>query len=173
MLRNLAAFGLIGKQVAGGLSKSTSFAQSRSLIYKAPLRDIRFCLTEVLDAPKHFEKLGFDGADSDTIEMIIDETAKLCEDVLAPLNEIGDQEGVSYDPKSADVKTPRGFKDAWDQYVSGGWQALSVPKKYGGTGLPPSLKFVTSELIGTANWAWGMYPGLSMGAINTLALHAS
>ncbi|MDP2436218.1 MAG: acyl-CoA dehydrogenase C-terminal domain-containing protein [archaeon] len=147
--------------------------QSRSLIYKAPLRDIRFCLHEVLDAQKHFEKLGFDAADRDTVDMIMEESAKFCEDVLAPINEIGDQEGVVFDPKTTDVRTPRPFKEAWSQYVEGGWQALSVPKKYGGTGLPPSLKFVTSELIGTANWAWGMYPGLSMGAINTLALHAS
>lgn len=149
--------------------------QRRGYQYKVPTRDINFVLKEVLQVNKssHFRDLGFEGADEETLDMVLAETGNFAETILAPLNEVGDHEGCRYDPSTSDVKTPTGFKDAWQQYVAGGWQALSAPKQYGGTGLPPSWGFLRSEILGEANWAWWMYPGLSLGAVNTLILHAS
>ncbi len=68
---------------------------------------------------------------------------------------------------------PSGFKEAYAQYAEGGWQGLSVATEHGGQGLPLSLGLIKAEIVGTANWAWGMYPGLAIGAMNTLILHAS
>ena len=91
----------------------------------------------------------------------------------APLNVVGDREGAQHDPDTNDVKTPTGFKEAYQTYAEAGWQSLSVPTEYGGQGLPMSLGMIKAEMIGTANWAWSMYPGLSVGAMNTLILHGS
>lgn len=93
--------------------------------------------------------------------------------MLAPLNVVGDREGVKHDPATNTVTTPAGFKEAYETYAAGGWQGLSVPEQYGGQGLPMSLGMIKAEMIGTANWAWSMYPGLSIGAMNTLILHGS
>ncbi len=140
--------------------------------YKAPLRDMRFLLNEVLDYPKHYAGLsnGKD-ADPDTVNAILEECAKFCEEVLSPLNITGDQEGCRLD--NGDVKTPKGFKDAYDQYVAGGWQGLSHPPEYGGQGMPMSLGLLKSEMTGAANWSFTMYPGLALGAMNTIMQHAT
>ncbi|MFC4251632.1 acyl-CoA dehydrogenase C-terminal domain-containing protein [Sinimarinibacterium flocculans] len=141
-------------------------------VYKAPLRDMRFLLNEVLDFPAHYAGLsnGKD-ADPDTVNAILEECAKFCEEVLAPLNLSGDAEGCRID--DGVVTTPRGFKDAYDQYASGGWQGLSHPQEYGGQGMPMSLGLLKSEMTGTANWSFTMYPGLALGAMNTIMQHAS
>ncbi|MGB0219193.1 MAG: acyl-CoA dehydrogenase C-terminal domain-containing protein [Sinimarinibacterium flocculans] len=141
-------------------------------VYKAPLRDMRFLLNEVLDFPAHYAGLsnGKD-ADPDTVSAILEECAKFCEEVLAPLNLSGDAEGCRID--DGVVSTPRGFKDAYDQYASGGWQGLSHPQEYGGQGMPMSLGLLKSEMTGTANWSFTMYPGLALGAMNTIMQHAS
>lgn len=75
--------------------------------------------------------------------------------MLSPLNAIGDEEGCTLDPKTKEVKTPTGWKEAYEQYMQGGWQSLSVPEAYGGQDLPLSLGLIKSELIATANWTWG------------------
>ena len=135
--------------------------------YKAPLRDMRFLLNEVLDFPAHYASLP-DGqeADADTVNAILDGAAQLCEEVLAPLNQSGDREGCHFD--QGVVTTPEGFKAAYQQFQAGGWQSISFPAAYGGQGLPASLNLFKSEMMGTANWSFSMYPGLSMGCINTL-----
>ena len=140
--------------------------------YKAPLRDMRFLMNEVFDFPGHYAKLsnGKD-ADPETVSAILEECAKFCEQVLSPLNLTGDQEGCKLE--NGKVTTPKGFKDAYDQYVAGGWQGLSHPAEYGGQGLPMSLGVVKAEMMGTANWPFLMYPGLSLGAMNTIMQHAS
>ena len=140
--------------------------------YKAPLRDMRFLMNEVFDYPKHYSTLS-NGADAtpDMVEAILGEAAKLCEEVLAPLNQSGDLEGCHFD--NGKVTTPKGFKDAYDQYVAGGWQGLSHPVEYGGQGLPMTLGLFKSEMMGTANWSFTMYPGLSLGAMNTIMQHAT
>lgn len=135
--------------------------------YKAPLRDMRFLLNEVFDYPGHYEKLsnGKD-ADPETVNAILEEAARFCEEVLAPLNQSGDAEGCHFE--DGKVTTPKGFKEAYDQFVEAGWQGLSHPEEFGGQGLPMSLGLLKSEMMGTANWAFTMYPGLSMGAMNTI-----
>jgi alkylation response protein AidB-like acyl-CoA dehydrogenase len=140
--------------------------------YKAPLRDIRFVRDEVLNYPAHYQSLpGCEEATPDMVGAILEEGAKFCEQVIAPLNAVGDREGCVWSPEG--VKTPTGFKEAYAQYVEGGWPALSHDTAHGGQGLPESLGMAISELMGEANWAWGMYPGLSHGAMNTLQAHGT
>ncbi len=140
--------------------------------YKAPLRDKRFLMNEVFDFPAHYASLsnGKD-ADPDTVDAILDACAQFCEQTLSPLNLSGDQEGCHL--KDGKVTTPKGFKAAYDEFVAGGWQGLSHPAEYGGQGLPMSLGLVKSEMMGTANWSFTMYPGLSLGAMNTIMQHGS
>ena len=140
--------------------------------YKAPLRDIRFLLNEVFDYPAHYASLpnGKD-ADPDTVNAILDECAKYCEEVLSPINLSGDDEGCHFE--AGKVTTPKGFKQAYEQWVAGGWQGLSHPTEYGGQGMPMSLGLFKTEMVGSANWSFGMYPGLSLGAMNTILQHAS
>ncbi|MFT6904939.1 MAG: alkylation response protein AidB-like acyl-CoA dehydrogenase [Oleiphilaceae bacterium] len=139
--------------------------------YKAPLREIKFIMNELLDSEKHYSHIGAEEASPDMVEAIIGEGAKFCEAVLAPLNAIGDQEGCTWSEEG--VKTPTGFKEAYQQFVEGGWPSMNAPVEHGGQGLPESLNIVMSELIGTANWSWGMYPGLSHGARATLEEHGT
>ena len=135
--------------------------------YKAPLRDVRFLINEVLDYPAHYKTLSNgDLADADTIDMILDGAADYCENVLSPLYQSGDSEGCHWEDTV--VTTPKGYKEAYDQFVQGGWQGLSYPQEYGGQGLPMSLNLIKSEMMGTANWAFTMYPGLSTGCMNTI-----
>lgn len=142
------------------------------LSYKAPLNDIKFLMEDVLDFYPHFEKFPeFEEATPDLIDAIFQECAKFCENELLPLNQSADKEGCHFD--NGEVTTPKGFKAAYDQYVAGGWQSLSHGLEYGGQGLPPSLGLIKSEMMGTANWSWAMYPGLSHGAMNTIDLHGT
>ncbi|MBB3046797.1 hypothetical protein FHR99_001033 [Litorivivens lipolytica] len=141
-------------------------------VFKAPTRDIKFVINEVLDFPTHYAGLPCgEDATPDMIDAILSECAKFCEEVLSPLNAVGDQQGCQFD--DGKVTTPDGFKEAYQQWIEGGWQGLSHPIEYGGQGLPLSLGLLKSELVGTANWAWGMYPGLSLGAMNTLYVHGT
>lgn len=140
--------------------------------YKAPLRDVRFLMNEVFDYPAHYSQLSNGGeATPDMVEAILGECAKFCEEVLSPLYQTGDEEGCHFN--NGEVRTPKGFKEAYDQYVAGGWQGLSHPTEYGGQGLPMSLGLFKSEMMGTANWAFTMYPGLGLGAMNTIMQHAT
>ena len=139
--------------------------------YKAPLRDIKFLMDEVLDSETHYQNIGAEDASPDMVEAIVAEGAKFCEEVLAPINQSGDQEGCTWSEDG--VKTPAGFKEAYQQFVEGGWPAMNAPVEHGGQGLPESINIVLSELIGTANWSWGMYPGLSHGARATIEEHGT
>jgi alkylation response protein AidB-like acyl-CoA dehydrogenase len=139
--------------------------------FKAPVRDIQFALFEVLKADAHYEKIGAEDANRELIDAIISEGAKFAEEVLAPLNQVGDEVGCKFD--GGVVTTPPGFKEAYKQYVEGGWPSLAGDPKYGGQGLPESLATVVNEMVSTANWSWGMYPGLSHGAKLTLAQYGT
>jgi alkylation response protein AidB-like acyl-CoA dehydrogenase len=136
-------------------------------MYKAPLRDIKFLMRDVLDYFPHYESLA-NGSDAtpDMVDAILEGIATLSEEVLAPLNLSGDKEGCHFN--AGVVTTPKGFKNAYKQYVAGGWQGLSFPKKYGGQDLPTSINLIKAEITGSANWSFSMYPGLSMGCINTV-----
>jgi len=136
------------------------------------MKELNFLLKDVLELPKHYQSLGFDGCGEDTIDMVLSETAKFSENVLAPLNATADEEGCKHlGPHT--VITPKGFKEAYTQYCEGGWQGLSFPEEYGGQGLPHSMAIIQGEISATANFAWTMYPGLSKGAINTILAHGS
>ena len=140
--------------------------------YKAPLRDLRFVRNELLGYEAHYASLpGAEDATPDMVDAILEEGAKFCEQVLSPLNRIGDEQGCTLTEKG--VTTPAGFKEAYQQFVDGGWPSLASDTEFGGQGLPASLGFVLSEMMGTANWSWNMYPGLSHGAMNTLEAHGT
>jgi butyryl-CoA dehydrogenase len=140
-------------------------------IYKAPLRDMRFVLHEMLDAEQLSKLPGFEEATSDTIDAIIEESAKFCEDKLLPLNRIGDEEGCTYE--NGVVRTPTGFKQAYDDFVDAGWQSISSDPKYGGQGLPALMNFVIEEMVCSTNIAFGLYPLLSRGAAALIERHGS
>ena len=140
--------------------------------YKAPRRDIQFVVHELLKSEQLYQTLpGFEEASADLINAIIDEAAKFSEEVLSPLNQSGDEEGCTWSEEG--VTTPSGFPEAYRQYVEGGWPALSAETHHGGQGMPALLGIILNELTGTANWSWGMYPGLSHGAIRTIEEHGS
>ena len=137
------------------------------LTYKAPLRDIKFLINDVFDYQTHYKSLdNGENADPETVDMILQGFAEFAENVLAPLYQPADEEGCHFE--NGAVTTPKGFKEAYDQFVEGGWQGISYPEEYGGMNLPMSINLIKSEMMGTANWPWAMYPGLSTGCINTL-----
>ena len=140
--------------------------------YKVPVRDMQFAMDEVLDYAAHYEKLGLgEDASPDIVAAIMEESAKFSENVLAPLNAVGDEQGCTWNDTV--VTTPEGFKEAYQQYVEAGWPSMTHHPDHGGQGLPESLGTVLSEMQGTANWSWGMYPGLSHGCMKTLELHGT
>jgi alkylation response protein AidB-like acyl-CoA dehydrogenase len=140
--------------------------------YKAPVRDMRFVINEVLESEKLYQTLpGCEEATEDLMNAIVEEGAKFAEEVLSPLMRTGDEEGCVWTEDG--VTTPAGFKEAYQQYVDNGWPALSAPVEQGGQGLPNMLGIIANELAGTANWAWVMYPGLSHGAVNTVETHGT
>lgn len=140
--------------------------------YKVPLRDIQFVLFELFDYEAHRRALsGVEDAPADLVIAILDELARFCEDQLVPLNAIGDREGCQL--HGQEVRTPTGFKEAYQQFVAAGWPAMTHSIEHGGQGLPESLGSLMNECVGTANWAWAMYPGLSHGAMRTIARHGT
>jgi hypothetical protein len=149
--------------------------QQQTRAYTAPMSEMRFLLNDVWDLNKHYDSIPETGglnADADMTDMVLTEMAKFCENELSPLNETADREGCTW-INEHEVKTPTGFKEAYDQWVEGGWQGLNYPEEYGGQGLPYSLAMISTEMAATANWTWTMYPGLSKGAINTIIAHGS
>ena len=142
--------------------------------YRAPLRDMRFVFDEVLGASQVLQDLPDQGEfSSDLADAILEEAAKLAENVLAPLNGPGDQQGCQYDPQTKAVTVPQGFKQAYKQFAEGGWTALACSPEFGGQGLPHVLNMLVEEMICSANLSLGMYPGLTHGAINALTEHGS
>lgn len=139
--------------------------------YKAPLADMRFALFDVLGAEAAFQRLGFAEATRDVLDAVLDEGARFTETVLAPLNRVGDEIGCSYDKASGAVTTPPGFKQAYAQYVEGGWAGLVSPSEFGGQGLPHAAGVPLKEMIDAANLAWGNFPLLSHGATEALLHH--
>jgi alkylation response protein AidB-like acyl-CoA dehydrogenase len=140
-------------------------------LYKAPLREFRFLLQELFDVGELAKLPGYEDATPDVFEAVLEEGAKLCEEVLFPLNRSGDEEGCSFE--NGVVRTPKGFKEAYDTFRQGGWTALACDPKYGGQGLPHTLHFFVEEMISSANMSFGMYPGLSNGAYSAIHRHGS
>ena len=140
--------------------------------YTAPTRDARFILNEVLELASYGNLPGFEMATPDVTDAIIDGGGKFCSEVLAPINRIGDEVGCTRH-EDGSVTTPPGFKEAFDQFVEAGWGTLSAPEEFGGQGMPHTIGFVMEEFISTANQAFGMYPGLTTGAISALIAKGS
>ena len=141
-------------------------------IYKAPVDDALFLLNDVFHLDHYGNLPGFSDASPDVVEAVLREAAKFSEEVLTPLNRVGDKEGCKRAPDGS-VATPKGFKDAYNQIVEGGWTGISVPSEFGGQGLPATLTEIVNEFFCSANMAFAMYPGLTQGAIAALLVHAS
>ncbi len=139
--------------------------------YQAPVKDVRFLLHEFLQLEKYTNIPGFEEATPDLIDAVLEEYAKVMEEVVAPLNQVGDREGCTW--KDGEVTTPTGFKDAYEGYCEAGWTGLTADPEYGGQGLPYVLGLVVSEWMSAANLAFGMYPGLSLGAYEAIHKHGS
>ncbi len=140
--------------------------------YTVPLRDMRFVLHDVCNAADTLSVLpGYEEVSADLMDAVLEECAKLCEGVLFPLNQTGDKEGCTI--KDGVVTTPKGFKEAYAQYVEGGWCGLTASPEYGGQGLPETIDYLVAEMVGSANLSFGLYPGLTQGTILALAAHGS
>jgi len=135
-------------------------------VYTPPIDDIKFVLHDVLKAESLSTLPGYEDVSTDLIDSIIEEGGKICEEVLFPLNQSGDQEGCTY--KDGEVTTPKGFKDAYTTFSEGGWCGLSGDPDFGGMGMPVLLNTVMQEMICSANFSFGMYPGLSQGCYEAL-----
>lgn len=141
--------------------------------YKAPLENMNFLLFDTLKANRLSDCEPFQDATEDLFKAVMEEAAKLSENILLPVNTSGDQEGCQYDPETHTVKTPSGFKEAYKHYMEGGWSGLSASPEFGGQGLPHLLKMIVDEMVCSSNLSLGMYPGLSHGAIDCLSQHGS
>ena len=140
--------------------------------YVPPLRDIQFVMHELLNTEATLQQLPAHAElDVDTINAIVEEAGKFSSQVIFPLNHTGDQEGCTL--KGSVVTTPKGYKEAYKQYIDAGWPALSCDPEYGGQGLPISVNNALYETLNSANLAWTMYPGLSHGAYECLHAHGS
>jgi alkylation response protein AidB-like acyl-CoA dehydrogenase len=139
--------------------------------YKAPLRDYRFLLHEVLDAPREYAKCGFADATEDVIDAILGEGAKFADNVIAPLNQVGDEHGAKW--VDGKVTTAPGFKEAWQQFREGGWGSIGASADFGGQGLPESLELAFNEMVNGACLSWRMCSGLTLGAVHAIYAHAS
>ncbi|HEY6132876.1 MAG TPA: acyl-CoA dehydrogenase C-terminal domain-containing protein [Rubrivivax sp.] len=143
-------------------------------IYNPPLRDMHFVLHELLhvtDELKHCPAHA--DIDADTINAVLEEGGKFAAEVLFPINLSGDQEGCTLDKHTHEVSAPQGFRDAYAQYVKGGWPSLSCDPAFGGQGLPLVVNQCMYEMMNSANQAWTMYPGLSHGAYECLKAHGT
>jgi alkylation response protein AidB-like acyl-CoA dehydrogenase len=139
--------------------------------YKAPIRDFQFVLNEYLNIAQHKDIPGFADAGPELMNPLLEAAAQLCEEVLFPLNQKGDEQGLKYD--NGKVIMPDGFKEAYDLYVQNGWPSFTCDPKYGGQGLPDVLNMPLMEMVCSSNLAFGLTPGLSHGAYNAIMLHAS
>ena len=140
--------------------------------YTAPLADMRFALFDVLGSEALLAALpGGDAAPRDLLDAVLEESAKFNEQVLAPLNQSGDAEGCTLDKATGRVSTPKGFREAYAQFVEGGWAGVNAPEEFGGQNVPYVVGAALKEMIDSANLSWGNYPLLSHGATEALKHH--
>lgn len=139
--------------------------------YKAPLKDFQFLIRHFLQTEQYEAEIPQFAAARDLIDPLLEASAQLCEEVLFPLNVVGDKQGLKYE--NGKVITPDGFKEAYKTYAEGGWSTLTWPTEYGGQDLPEFLNMPMLEMVCSANLSFGLTPGLTHGAINALLVHGS
>ncbi|MFN7002825.1 MAG: acyl-CoA dehydrogenase C-terminal domain-containing protein [Roseinatronobacter sp.] len=138
--------------------------------YTAPTKDLHFVLHDVLQVSAS-DVPGYSELEADFTSAVIEEAAKLAQDVLAPLNAVGDSQGCRLE--NGVVYTPEGFKAAFDQIKAGGWNGLDIPEEFGGQNLPYLMGSAVGEIFVSANMALNMYQGLTHGAISAILAHGS
>jgi len=141
-------------------------------VYKAPTRDTRFLLNEVLKLESYNTLPGFEAVSADVLDAVVEEGGKFAAEVLGPLNRVGDSQGCTRHSDGS-VTTPEGFKQAYRQFCEAGWGTLSAPTEFGGQGMPHVVGMVMEEFLCSANQAFAMYPGLTNGAIAAIQAKAS
>ena len=142
--------------------------------YTPPLRDMQFVMHELFKVTDEFRAMPRHAdVDAETINAVLEEAGKFASEVIFPLNISGDTEGCRHDRETHAVTTPKGFKEAYQTYVAGGWPALSCEPEYGGQGLPLVVNQCLYEMMNSANQAWTMYPGLTHGAYAALVEHGT
>ena len=140
-------------------------------VYQPPLRDYQFIYHELFD-PAQIQALpGCEEFDGDLVNAVVEEAGKFFSEVLLPLNRSGDEEGCHFEDGA--VRTPAGFKDAYDQFVEAGWTSFACDPEYGGQGLPNAVTLLVQEILCACNLSFGMYPGLSHGAYNAIEAHGN
>ncbi len=141
--------------------------------YNPPLRDFQFVLHELLEAEKALAAMPAHAeVNRELIDQVLEEGGRFCAEVLFPLNRSGDEEGCRHEGDGV-VRTPTGFKEAWQKFKDGGWPTLTCATEFGGQGLPLALGMAFQEMMNSANQAWTMYPGLTHGAYDCLAEHGT
>src|SRR5437016_13564400 len=140
--------------------------------YKAPVDDALFLLNDVFHIERYDNLPGFADASPDLVAAVLEEAGKFCEEVVAPLNRIGDQQGCARHADGS-VTTPDGYRAAFDRLREGGWIGISAPTNFGGQGLPSAMTQLVNEFLCSANMSFTMYAGLTQGAIAALYVHGS
>lgn len=138
--------------------------------YRPPLADMRFVIEQVLDAPARWAT-GESGLDADTAAQVLEEAGRFAAEVLQPVNAEGDTQGCRWE--AGQVSVPAGYRNAYRQFVEGGWPALACDPAWGGQGLPQLVNMALYEMLNSASHAWTMYPGLAHGAYECLKAHGS
>ena len=140
-------------------------------VYSAPLRDMKFVYRELFGGDDLQHLPGYADFSPDVVDAVLEEAGKISAEVLFPLNRSGDEEGCTFE--NGVVRTPKGFKEAYNQFIAGGWTGLAGDPDYGGQGAPKALNMLVEEMICSANMSFGMYPGLTHGAYNALKLYGT
>lgn len=140
--------------------------------YKPPLQDIEFTLANIADLESIAKLNGFQHADPATVTGVLEEAGRFFSEVIAPLNQIGDQQGSKLQPDGT-VKTPEGFKAAYAKFVEAGWGGVHIPEQWGGGGMPYTVGVVVQEMFKSANMAFSLCPLLTQASIEALMIHGS
>ena len=139
--------------------------------YSAPVRDMRFVLNHVVDLPAIARLEGYDHADGELVDQVLEEAARLAGEVLGPINHSGDQQGAILE--NGVVRTPDGFREAYKQFAEGGWNGVPFDPEFGGGGLPWAVTMALGEMWNAANMSFALCPLLNQGAVDLIHAHAS